>query len=54
MLSDDVQKGLVEQQGFIPVSEMKVVKDASGKVAEKKRRRLPIYSLLTVATTKGA
>ena len=35
MLSDDVQKELVEQQGFIPVSEMKVVKDASGKVTEK-------------------
>ena len=35
MLSDDVQKELVEQRGFIPVSEMKVVKDASGKVTEK-------------------
>ena len=35
MLSDDVQKELVEQQGFIPVSKMKVVKDASGKVTEK-------------------
>ena len=35
MLSDDVQKELVEEQGFIPVSEMKVVKDAAGKVTEK-------------------
>ena len=30
MLSDDVQGKLVEEQGFIPVSAMKVVKDASG------------------------
>ena len=35
MLSDAVQKELVEEQGFIPVSEMKVVKDAAGKVTEK-------------------
>ena len=33
MLSDDVQGKLVEEQGFIPVSAMKVVKDASGKVS---------------------
>ena len=33
MLSDDVQGSLVEEQGFIPVSEMKVKKDASGKVS---------------------
>ena len=35
MLSDDVQSKLVEEQGFIPVSAMKVVKDASGKVSAK-------------------
>lgn len=35
MLSDEVQGSLVEKQGFIPVSEMKVTKDASGKVTEK-------------------
>ncbi len=35
MLSDDVQGSLVEEQGFIPVSEMKVTKDASGKVSSK-------------------
>lgn len=35
MLSDDVQGKLVEEQGFIPVSAMKVVKDASGKVSSK-------------------
>ena len=35
MLSDDVQGSLVEKQGFIPVSEMKVTKDASGKVSAK-------------------
>lgn len=35
MLSDDVQGKLVEEQGFIPVSEMKVSKDATGKVTEK-------------------
>ena len=36
MLSKDVQGKLVEKQGFIPVSEMKVAKDANGKVTEKK------------------
>ena len=35
MLSDDVQGKLVEEQGFIPVSAMKVVEDASGKVSAK-------------------
>ncbi|MBM6682401.1 phosphate ABC transporter substrate-binding protein [Collinsella intestinalis] len=35
MLSDDVQGSLVEEQGFIPVSDMKVVKDAEGNVTEK-------------------
>ena len=35
MLSKDVQGKLVEEQGFIPVSEMKVKKDASGKVTSK-------------------
>ena len=35
MLSDDVQGSLVAKQGFIPVSEMKVTKDADGKVTEK-------------------
>ena len=35
MLSDDVQGSLVEKQGFIPVSDMKVTKDADGKVTEK-------------------
>lgn len=35
MLSDEVQGSLVEEQGFIPVSEMKVTKDASGKVSTK-------------------
>ncbi len=35
MLSDDVQGSLVEEQGFIPVSEMTVVKDAEGNVTEK-------------------
>ncbi len=35
MLSDDVQGSLVEEQGFIPVSEMKVVKDAEGVVSKK-------------------
>ncbi|MBE6469182.1 MAG: phosphate ABC transporter substrate-binding protein [Coriobacteriaceae bacterium] len=35
MLSDAVQGSLVEKQGFIPVSEMKVTKDATGKVTEK-------------------
>ena len=35
MLSDDVQGSLVAEQGFIPVSEMTVVKDAEGNVTEK-------------------
>ena len=35
MLSDDVQGSLVEEQGFIPVSSMTVVKDAEGNVTEK-------------------
>ncbi|MDO4437105.1 MAG: phosphate ABC transporter substrate-binding protein [Coriobacteriaceae bacterium] len=35
MLSDDVQGSLVEEQGFIPVSEMTVTKDATGKVSAK-------------------
>ena len=35
MLSDDVQGSLVEEQGFIPVSEMLVTKDAEGKVSKK-------------------
>ena len=35
MLSDDIQGKLVEEQGFIPVSEMKVTKDAEGVVSEK-------------------
>ena len=35
MLSDDVQDSLVEEQGFIPVSSMKVEKDASGNVTSK-------------------
>ena len=35
MLSKAVQGKLVEQQGFIPVSDMKVTKDASGKVTKK-------------------
>ena len=35
MLSDDVQGSLVEEQGFIPVSKMTVVKDAEGNVSEK-------------------
>ena len=35
MLSKKVQGSLVEQQGFIPVSSMKVTKDASGKVSSK-------------------
>ena len=35
MLSDDVQGSLVEEQGFIPVSEMKVTKDAKSKVSDK-------------------
>lgn len=35
MLSADVQDSLVEEQGFIPVSSMKVQKDAAGNVTEK-------------------
>ena len=35
MLSEDVQGSLVEEQGFIPVSKMTVVKDAEGNVSEK-------------------
>ena len=35
MLSKAVQGKLVEEQGFIPVSDMKVQKDASGKVTSK-------------------
>ncbi len=35
MLSKKVQGKLVEEQGFIPVSSMKVTKDASGKVSSK-------------------
>lgn len=35
MLSEDVQGKLVEEQGFIPVSQMKVSKDAEGVVTEK-------------------
>ena len=35
MMGDEVQGGLVEQQGYIPMSGMKVEKDASGKVSSK-------------------
>ena len=35
MLSDDVQGSLVEEQGFIPVSKMTVVKDAEGNITDK-------------------
>ena len=35
MMSDDVQGELVEAQGYIPASGMKVEKDASGKVIKK-------------------
>ena len=35
MLGDEVQKGLVEQQGYIPLTGMKVEKDATGKVTNK-------------------
>ena len=35
MMSDDIQGELVEAQGYIPVSGMKVEKDASGKVTKK-------------------
>lgn len=35
MMGEEVQGGLVEQQGYIPMSGMKVEKDASGKVTNK-------------------
>lgn len=35
MMSDEVQRGLVEEQGYISVSGMKVEKDAFGKVSNK-------------------
>lgn len=35
MMSDEVQRGLVEEQGYISVSDMKVEKDAFGKVSNK-------------------
>lgn len=35
MMSDEVQRGLVEEQGYISVSGMKVEKNASGKVSNK-------------------
>ncbi len=35
MMGEEVQGGLVEQQGYIPMSGMKVEKDASGKVTAK-------------------
>ena len=35
MMSDEVQSSLVEQQGYIPMSGMKVEKDASGNVTNK-------------------
>lgn len=35
MMSDEVQRSLVEEQGYISVSGMKVEKDASGKVSNK-------------------
>lgn len=35
MMSDEVQRGLVEEQGYISVSGMKIEKDASGKVSNK-------------------
>lgn len=35
MLSDAVQDSLVEEEGFIPVSQMTVTKDAEGNVTEK-------------------
>ena len=34
IMSDEVQGSLVEEQGYIPVSGMKVEKDASGNVAK--------------------
>ena len=33
MLSDDVQGSLVEERGFIPLTGMKVKKDASGTIS---------------------
>ena len=33
MLSDDVQGSLVEEKGFIPLTGMKVKKDASGTIS---------------------
>ena len=35
MMSDEVQGSLVEEEGFIPVSDMKVAKDAKGNVSSK-------------------
>lgn len=35
MMSDDVQGSLVEEEGFIPASDMKVQKDAKGNVTSK-------------------
>ncbi len=35
MMSDDVQGSLVEEEGFIPASDMKVAKDAKGNVSSK-------------------
>ena len=34
MMSDEVQGSLVEENGYIPVSGMKVEKDAEGNVTE--------------------
>lgn len=34
-MGEEVQGGLVEQQGYIPMSGMKVEKDSSGKVSNK-------------------
>lgn len=35
MMSDDIQKSVVEQMGYISVNDMKVTKDAAGKVTAK-------------------
>ena len=35
MMSDEVQGSLVEEEGFIPASDMKVAKDAKGNVSSK-------------------
>jgi len=35
MMSDDVQKAIVPQLGYIPSTEMKVVRDVSGKITNK-------------------